>query len=406
VGLLTAFLGQREARAAISAPEPPAEARSRTSDSFAHASGIWASGGPESAVSAERAEGLATVLACVNAIASGIATLPVWVYRNGPAGRTELPNHPVARLIRGRASRLPWPDLCEWWVGQVLLHGNGLLRLETDDAGRVVGLVPVPWGQVRPVLLQDGRLAFDLTEHSGPHGAARSPRRVLEGEAIHLRDRSDDGIVGRSRLSRAQDAIGNAAALQGFARAAWANQGTPSGAVKVPAALSDGQFERLKAQVQANLAGIANARKVLVLDNGAEFSAMACSLEEAEMLGSRRFSVEELCRVFNVPPPIVQDYTHNTFTNSAQASLWFASNTLAPWCRKIEAVLNRALFLPDEADLSVEIDLSGLMRGDYSARWAANVAAVGAGILSVGEVREAEGYNPAPPAPPASDPPA
>jgi HK97 family phage portal protein len=123
---------------------------------------------------------------------------------------------------------------------------------------------------------------------------------------------------------------------------------------------------------------------------------MAVSPEDAEVLASRRFSVEELCRIFGVPPPIVSDYTHNTFTNSAQASLWFASNTLAPWCRKIEAAFARSVFLPDEAELSVEIDLSGLMRGDYAARWAANVAAVGAGILTVDEVREAEGYNPLP----------
>jgi HK97 family phage portal protein len=392
-----------EARAAP--PEAPAEARASTSDSFARATGLWASGGPESGVSAAQAENLATVLACVNAIASGIATLPVWVYRNGPQGRTELPHHGVAKLFKGEGSRLPWPDLCEWWVAQTLLHGNGLLRLLTDGAGRVVGLVPVPWPQVRARLLGEGRLAFDVTEQTGAYGAASGVRRLLEDECLLLRDRSDDGILGRSRISRAAEAVSNAASLQRWTAHTWTNQATPSGAIRVPSAMSDAVFDRLKAQVQDNLAGTANARKILLLDNGADFAPMSVSPEDAEALASRRFSVEELCRVFNVPPPIVQDYTHNTFTNSAQASLWFASNTLAPWCRKLEAVLNRALFLPSEGDLSVEIDLSALMRGDYSARWVANVAAVGAGILTVDEVREAEGYNPAPAAAPAEPPP-
>jgi HK97 family phage portal protein len=400
MGLLSALWGRDDAMPAETRAAP-AETRASTSDSFAHAAGIWASGGPESALSAAQAEGLSTVGACVGAIASGIASLPARIYRTTAAGRTELPHHPAARLFRGEGSRLPWPDLAEWLVSQVLLNGNGLLRLETDDAGRVVGLVPIPWGQITPRLLSGHRLAFDCVETTGAYGAASVPRRLLETEVLHLRDRSDDGILGRSRISRAGEAVSNAASLQRWTAATWQNQATPSGAVKVPAALSDSQFDRLKAQVQANLAGTQNARKVLLLDNGATFEAMAVSPEDAEVLASRRFSVEEICRVFNVPPPIVQAYEFNTFTNAAQASLWFASNTLAPWCRKIEAAFARSVFLPTEADLSLELDLSGLMRGDYSARWQANVAAVGAGILTADEVREQEGFNPLPAAPPA-----
>lgn len=102
----------------------------------------------------------------------------------------------------------------------------------------------------------------------------------------------------------------------------------------------------------------------------------------------------EICRLFNVSPPIVQDCANNTFTNAAQANLWFASNTLAPIARKFEAEFSRSVFTGSA--YHVEIDLSRLLRGDSATRWTANVAAVGAGILTGNEVRAQEGYGPMP----------
>ena len=119
------------------------------------------------------------------------------------------------------------------------------------------------------------------------------------------------------------------------------------------------------------------------------------SPEDAEVLASRRFSVEELCRVFQVPPPIVRDYTHNTFTNSQQAALWFAQFRLTPWVRKIEAEFTRGVF-GSSSGYELEIDLSGLMRGGYAARRAPYAVAVQNGILGVNEIHEAQGYNPRP----------
>jgi HK97 family phage portal protein len=143
------------------------------------------------------------------------------------------------------------------------------------------------------------------------------------------------------------------------------------------------------------LAGPQNARKIMILEHGATWQSLAVSPEDAEVLASRRFSVEELCRLFGTPPPIVQSYGHNTFMNAAQASLWFAQLTLTPWVRKIEAEFTRSVF-GSSSGYELEIDLSGLMRGDYAARWAAYAVAVQNSILDVNEIREAEGYNPRP----------
>ena len=337
-------------------------------------------------VSATLAENLGTVTACVNAIGTVMGSLPPLVFRSGDNGRMELPNHPVARMIRNPWAMMTWPDWIEWTIGSVLLHGNALAEIVHDGAGRVTGLRPIPWSCVVPVVLPSGRLAFDVSVHPNPR------KRYLDTEVFFLRDRSDDGVLGRSRISRAPDVFGNAYALQDFAGNAWRNQATPSGALEIDAALSSAQYSQLRDRME-RYEGTGAARRVMILDNKTKWTSISVSPEDAEVLASRRFSVEELCRLFQVPPPIVQDYTHNTFTNSAQASLWFAQFSLAPWCRKIEAEFARSVFNGNDGT-HLEIDLSGLMRGDFETRWKAWEIAVKNDILDRNEVREMEGWGP------------
>lgn len=337
------------------------------------------------------AENLATVCACVGAVSSAVASNPVIVYRKTDAGRTELPQHPVARLIASPWQMLTWVDWCEWLLSQVLLNGNAIAEIVHDGRGVVTGLRPIPWHNVNPIALPTGRMAFDVSIWPEPR------RRLLQDQVFYLRDRSDDGWVGRSRISRAPDVIGAAASLQAFSAYAWENQATPSGAIQIEGTLNDATYSRLRARLAEGVEGRRNAKRLLVLDSGAKWTSLSVSPEDAQVLKSRRFTVEELCRLFQVPPPIIQDYTRNTFTNAAQSGLWFAQMSLLPWVRKIEAEFSRSVI--GSGDVSIEIDLSGLMRGDYATRWAAYQIAVSANILTVDEVREAEGYSPRPAAP-------
>lgn len=128
----------------------------------------------------------------------------------------------------------------------------------------------------------------------------------------------------------------------------------------------------------------------------AAFTPISVSPEDAEVLASRTYSGEEIARLFNVPPPIIGDLSHGTFTNSETAGRWFAQFTLSPWANKLENEFQRSVFADPSGATHIEIDLSGIMRGDYAARWTANVAAVQAGILTADEVREQEGFNPLP----------
>jgi HK97 family phage portal protein len=361
-------------------------------------SSVWPGMGQMSAagyiVNSQLTENLSAAVACVNVMASAIASLPPYVFRHTPAGRMNDAAHPVARLLRRPNERQTWSDFIEMTMAEVLLRGNALAIIESDGAGRPVALHPVPWSFVQPQLLPSGRLAFDVVQMSNQWGGTGRPRRVFADECFHLKDRSDDGYIGRSRISRAPDVIGNAAGLQEWSGSMWRNQATPSGAIMLEAALQQPQLDRLRAQFDQGFTGAGNARRVMILDNKAKWQALSVSPEDAEVLASRKFSVEELCRLFGVPPPLVQDYSRNTFTNAATAGLWFAQFTLAPWCKKIEAEFQRSVFGSSSADRCLEIDLSALTRGDFAARWASYDLAVRNGILTPDEIREAEGYNP------------
>jgi HK97 family phage portal protein len=349
-------------------------------------------------VNARTAENLATVLACVGAISSAIASLPAFVYRVTESGRDEDPGHPLARLIRdGANERQTWPDFVEWLLASALLRGNALAEIRTDGAGRVNALVPIPWEQVSVQMLPSGRLAYDVVEAIGFYGSTGRLRRLLEGEVLHLRDRSDDGLVGRSRLSRAASVIHTALSVQETATAIYDNGIRPSGVLESDAKIGREQFEYLKGAFREAFAGPNKTAKAMILDHGLKWKPVSISPEDAELLASRRFTGEELARLFNVPPPIIGDLTHGTFTNSETLIRFFAQSTLSGWCRKIEAEVHRSVFSEAaRTSHAFVLDLSGLLRGDPETRWKSHEIALRNRVLTPNEIRGEEGWNPRP----------
>ena len=345
--------------------------------------------GYHASLSARAAENLSTVLACVNSIGTALASVPPIIYRRDGAGdRIEVPTHPLARMARtGVNPSMTWPEFVEHMMASVLLTGNGLAVIDRAGNGQITSLQFAPWGMVTVAELASGRLAYDVSDRRG------QTRRFLEGEIIHLRDRTDDGKIGRSRLSRAADTVAGVEAANTHARSFLSNGASPSGVIEYQGALSDAQAGRLRDQFDRKFAGAANAGRALILDGGLKWVTSQVSPEDTELLETRKFGVVEICRLFQVPPPIVQAYENNTFTNAAQAGLWFATFCLAPWARKIEAEFARSVF-PTGGPFELELDLSGFLRGDPETRWAANKIAIETGVLDPDEVRQIEGWNP------------
>jgi HK97 family phage portal protein len=334
---------------------------------------------------------LSTVNACVSVISGAISSLPALVYQWQGDRRVEAPTHPLQRLIdRGPNRRQSWADWVELTVSSALLRGNGLSEIVVDGAGRLTELRPIPWDLVSIVQLPGDREAYDVT--SDVRGGTR---RLLPEEVFHLRDRSDDGLVGVSRLQRAAGVIGSAQALAEFVGSMWRHGVHPSGAVEADGRIDLAQRQLLQANFRELFSGPSNAAKVLILDQNLKWKSLSVSPEDAELLESRKFSVAELCRIFGVPPPLVQDYSHNTFTNSQEASRWFASNTLLPWVTKIQLEARRSLFTAAAAPShELTLDMSDLLRGSPMERWQANEIAIRSGVLDPDEVRLQEGWAP------------
>lgn len=339
-------------------------------------------------LSARAAENLSTVLACTSSIATALAYVPARVYKWEGDNRLEYGSHPLSRLIRyGCNPAMTWCDTIEHLVADTLLTGNGLLEIERGGNGQVSGLSYHPWGMVTVQELSSGRLAYDVSDGKG------NSRRLLQGEALHLRDRTNDGKIGVSRLSRSADTVTGVDLANRHARQFLANGANPSGVISHPGHMTPEQKANLRDQFNARFSSAANAGKTLILDDGLEWKPAQISPEDAELLETRRFGVEEIARLFQVPPPIIGDYTHNTFTNSETAGRWFATFCLAPWARKIEAEFARSLF-PSGSPYELELDLSGFLRGDPETRWNAHKIALEAGVLDADEVRQVEGWNP------------
>ncbi len=342
------------------------------------------------------AENLTTVLACVNAIAGSIATLPLHVFRLDGESKRSVPTHAVARLVRhGPNDYQTWPDFCEWFIRQALLNGNALAEIVRGTNGQVRELKPIPWGWVSVQMLPSGRLLYDVSEAHSIFGGPSRSRRLLDSEVVHLRDHSDDGIVGQSRLRRAAAGVGQALALQNFTASMWANGVNPSGIVKHTKTLSVEALAGLRDEFQQLYAGSANARRIAVLDNGMDFTPLSINAEDAELLASRRFSVEEMARIYQVPPTVIGDLTNSSFTNAETLLRYYAQHTLSGWTRKLEAVLARSLLTDDDlVNHEIALDMSEFLRGDPQTRWQNHKIALETEVLTIDEVRQREGFNP------------
>ncbi len=343
--------------------------------------------------SAAQAENLAVALACVNVIASNMSSFPLLVYERDGLTRREAGGHWLLDMVRhGPNPNQVWGALLESAIASVELCGNALVEIIRDGDGSVAELRFLPWAWVQMQLLPSGRVAFDIYEPTQP-GTSTVKRRLLADDAIHLKDRSDDGFIGRSRLSRARDVLRTATSQQTFARTFLERGAQPSGIVKHPGAMTPEQRHSLREQFQEKHEGTRNAGRTLILDGGLEWQASQVSPEDAELLASRRFAVEEIARIYGVPPPLVGDLSHGTFTNSREAARWFGQFTLTPRVRRLEAELSRALLGPDSR-FELEFDMSSLLRSDPETRWQSHKIAVETGVLDPNEIRQIEGWNP------------
>ena len=221
-------------------------------------------------------------------------------------------------------------------------------------------------------------------------------RRLLPDEILHLKDRSDDGVCGNSRLARARETFGTAIATEQFAARTYRNSAALSGVLQSDNQLTESAINHLKTQIKDGYTGTGNAGRVMVLEEGLKWQAISVAPKDAEMLASRQFGIQQISRMFRFPPPLLGDLSGGNFSSLVELGRWFAQQTIVPWLTRWERCLERSLFSDTSARSSyeVEFDTDCLLRGDMLTRYQAYRIMREIGVASANEIRRLEHYNP------------
>ena len=380
-------------------PSDPAPSETKAAVDFASAPSLGYSLGlfPSSTgvpVTPQSSLQVTAVYACVRALADDIAALPIRVRRvQAGGGAVADPKHPVARLLRAPNGWQTPYELLNHMIVSLTLRGNAYLYINRAPDGTPVQLIPLLPDRVMVVMNEgNGSLFYNI---SSPMISERV--LTVPGEDIvHVRNISlDGGILGLSPLAAAQESVGLAQATQKHA-AVMFRQGTLlRGILSTDGKLSAEAATNLRASWEKTYEGNDNAHKIAVLEDNLKFQPLSMTASDSELLASRRFSVEEIARLFRVPLSKIGATGTNTIANIETEEQGYISYSLLPLCRRIEEAFEQRLLFEDERDrIEIRFDFEGMLRANTKDRFAAAQIGLLNGFLSINEVRAREGMTP------------
>lgn len=328
----------------------------------------------------------AIVYACVRVLSETIASLPLHTYKYTTNGKDKAIDHPMYYLLHSE----PNPEMTsfvfrETLMGHLLLWGNAYAQIIRDGRGRVVGLYPLLPNKMVVNRNNQGQLYYQYEKDGQTYILNRY-------EVLHIPGLGFDGLIGYSPIAMAKNAIGMAIATEEYGAKFFANGANPGGVLEHPGVVKDPA--RIRESWNAVYQGSSNAHRVAVLEEGMKFQSIGIPPEQAQFLETRKFQINEIARIFRIPPHMVGDLEKSSFSNIEQQSLEFVMYTLDPWVVRWEQAIQRALFSEREKrQYFVKFNVDGLLRGNYESRM--NGYAVGRqnGWLSANDIRELENMN-------------
>lgn len=338
------------------------------------------------------------VYACVRILAESVAGLPLHVYEYRGNGKERVPGHPLYFLLHDA----PNPEMTSFIFREtsmlhLLLWGNSYAQILRDGMGRVVGLYPLLPNRMEVDRDEHGELIYTYTPVSDSNPNIKGGRSIVlrRQDVLHIPGLGFDGLVGYSPIAMARNAVGMTLACEDYGSSFFANGARPGGVLEHPGVLKDPS--KLRESWQAVYGGTSNTGKVVVLEEGVKYTPISIPPEEAQFLETRKFQIDEIARLYRVPPHMVGDLEKSSFNNIEQQSLEFVKYTLNPWVIRWEQALQKALFLPSEQKrYFVKFNVDGLLRGDYQSRMEGYAVGRQNGWLSANDIREMENMNPIP----------
>jgi HK97 family phage portal protein len=359
---------------------------------------LWGGTTSGKVVNERTAMQMTAVYSCVRILSEAIAGLPLFVYRYSADGSKEkYLDHPLWRVLHDE----PNPEMTsfvfrETMMNHLLLTGNAYAQIIRNARGEVVALYPLMPDRVTVDRDSQGRLFYRYYKSSdeAPEvGKAKQADIVFAPtDILHVLGLGYDGLVGYSPIAMAKNAVGLAMAAEEYGAKFFANGAAPSGVLEHPGTIKDP--ERIRQSWQSTFGGSANSNKIAVLEEGLKYTPIAISPEQAQFLETRKFQINEIARIFRVPPHMLADLEKSSFSNIEQQSLEFVKYTLDPWVIRWEQAMNKSLLLDSEKrTVFTKFNVDGLLRGDYASRMTGYATARQNGWMSANDIRELENLD-------------
>lgn len=338
---------------------------------------------------------MTAVYACVRILSEAIAGLPLHMYRyKEDGGKEKALDHPLYLLLHDE----PNPEMSsfvfrETLMTHLLLWGNAYAQIIRNGKGEVVALYPLMPNKMTVSRDETGQLYYTYQKSQEELPKDNTYTVTLHpSDVLHIPGLGFDGLVGYSPIAMAKNAIGLAIATEEYGSKFFANGAAPSGVLEHPGTIKDPQ--RVRESWMSQFGGSANSNKIAVLEEGLKYTPISISPEQAQFLETRKFQINEIARIFRVPPHMVGDLEKSSFSNIEQQSLEFVKYTLDPWVVRWEQSIQRTLLSSEEKKTYfVKFNVEGLLRGDYQSRMSGYATARQNGWMSANDIRELENLD-------------
>ena len=370
------------ARIFRSSPENPSTSLSNPA---AWLTGLFGTSKTGVQVSEDNALTFSAVYAAVRIISETIASIPLNVYQADGETRVKAVGHPVQDLLAKAPNSVSSTfTFREAMASNLVLHGNAYAKIEMNAAGRPTALIPLNPMKVE-VKVVDGEKVYVFDKK----------HTYLDYEMLHFVGLSFNGLTGKSPLSMAREAVAIGLAAQEYGARFYSNGANAGGVITAPGRLNTEVVKRLRESWNRAQSGNSNSHSTAILEEGMKYEKIGLDPEAAQFLQSRKFQVNEIARIFRIPPSYLADLENSsTRANTEQQAIQFVRDCITPYVRRMEVELNRKLFREDEPNLYAYFTMEGLMRGDLQGRYDAYATARQWGWLSVNDIRDLENLNP------------
>ena len=341
---------------------------------------------------------VSAVYACIRVLSESLASLPLDLYRyNGTVGSEKDRSLPLYRVLHDE----PNPEMTSFtWRETAMSHlcawGNHYSQVIRNNAGQVVGLYPLLPDRMK-VCRDDetGEIYYLYTvskDEVVPGVKAGQPVRLEAEDVLHIPGLGFDGLVGYSPIAMMRNSIGAAIATEEYGSKFFENGATPSGVLEHPGILKDPK--KLRDSWHETYGGSGNAGKVAILEEGLTFKSISIAPADAQLIETRKFQINDIARIFRIPPHMIGDLEKATFSNIEQQALEFVKYTLDPWLSRWEQAMNRRLLNSiEKKDHYIQFNAEGLLRGDLKSRNEAYAVARQNGWMSANDIRRKEGMD-------------